>query len=124
MMHRVLIVGNSLFAETLLQMLAGGDQVQVIGLVATLEQVPLSIAAEHPDAVIVADSQDKYLCNELCLRVRCDLPIIYTTLKDDYLTIFTSQRVKAAQSQLLAAIATLPIRSRMSTGPPTSACDS
>lgn len=107
-MHRVLVVGRSLFAETLAQMLSGSEQVEVLEIVGSLEHLPGSIERRRPDAVIVADTHDKYLCTNVCLRVRCDIPIIYTTLNDEYFTIFTSRRVKAAQAHLLAAIASLP----------------
>ncbi len=107
-MHRVLIVGSSLFADTLQQMLAASEQVQVVGVAVSLDQLAGCIDSSHPDAVLVADTQDKYLCTKVCLRIRSTVPIIYTTLNDEYLTIFTSQRVKAAQPQLLAAIAALP----------------
>jgi len=110
-MHRVLIVGGSLFADTLAQMLSGSVQVEVLEVIGSLEHLASSIERRRPDAIIVADTHDQYLCTNVCLRVRCDIPIIYTTLSDEYLTIFTSQRVKAAQTQLLAAIAALPVQS-------------
>jgi hypothetical protein len=110
-MHRVLVVGDSFFADTLQQMLAGKEEIEIVGACHTLEELPASIAACHPDAVLVADTCEDYLCAGVCLRIQCDLPIIYTTLKDDHLTIFTSRRVKAAQSQLIAAITALPNRS-------------
>jgi DNA-binding NarL/FixJ family response regulator len=107
-MHRVYIVGHSLFADTLLQMLSESGQIEVLGLLDSIDCLPASIDNERPDAVIVADTRDRCLSAQLCLRIRSDIPIIYTTLEDDYLTIFTTRRVKAAQSDLLAAIATLP----------------
>jgi hypothetical protein len=109
-MHRVLVVGRSLFADTLLQMLSGSAQIEVLGLVDSFEHLPGSIDNERPDAVIVADTHDRYMSAQVCLRIRCDIPIIYTTLDDEYLTIFTSRRVKAAESDLLAAIAALPLQ--------------
>jgi hypothetical protein len=111
-MRRVLLVGDSLFADTLKQMLAGNNQIAIVGVCTSPEQLPSCIADGKPDAVLVADAQGDYLCARICIRVRSDLPIIYTTLKDDHLTIFTSRRVKAAQAQLLDAITNLPERSQ------------
>ena len=110
-MHRVVIVGHSLFADTLSQMVAGSNAVIVAGHVASFEDLPLCIAACKPDAILVADSCGEYLNAKVCLRIKCELPIIYTTLKDDHITIFTSRRIKAAQSQLFSTIAALPKQS-------------
>ncbi len=110
-MHRVVIVGRSLFADTLSQMVAGSNTVVVAGHVASLEDLPMCIAACKPDAILVADSCGEYLSAKACLRIRSELPIIYTTLKDDHITVFTSRRMKAAQSQLFSAIAALPKQS-------------
>jgi hypothetical protein len=110
-MHRVVIVGHSLFADTLSQMVADSNSVIVAGRVASCENLPLCIAACHPDAILVADSCGEYLSAKTCLRIKSELPIIYTTLKDDYFTVFTSRRIKAAQSQLFSTIAALPEQS-------------
>lgn len=110
-MHRVVIVGRSLFADTLSQMVAGSNAVVVAGHVASLEDLPICIAACKPDAILVADSCGEYLSAKTCLRIKSELPIIYTTLKDDHITVFTSRRMKAAQSQLFSAIAALPKQS-------------
>ena len=107
-MHRVFVVDHSLFADTLLQMLSASKQIEVLGLLDSLDSLPGAIDNLRPDAVIVADTYARCLSAQLCLRIRSAIPIIYTTLEDDYLTIFTTRRVKAAQSDLLAAIATLP----------------
>jgi hypothetical protein len=110
-MHRVVIVGRSLFADTLSQMVADSNAVVVAGHVASLEDLPLCIAACKPDAILVADSCGEYLSAKTYLHSKCELPVIYTTLKDDHFTLFTSQRIKAAQSQLFSAIAALPKQS-------------
>jgi DNA-binding NarL/FixJ family response regulator len=110
-MHRVIIVGQSLFADTLQELFAGSKRVEIVGLVAGLDELPACIDEHAPDAILVADTNGTYLSAKTCLRIKCDLPIIYTTLYDDHFTVFTSQRVRAAQSQLLAAIVELPKRS-------------
>lgn len=110
-MHRVVIVGHSLFADTLSQMVAGSNAVIVAGHVASFEDLPLCIAACQPDAILVADACGEYLSAKACLRIKSELPIIYTTLEDDHFTVFTSRRIKAAQSQLFSTIAALPKQS-------------
>lgn len=110
-MHRVLMVGDSFFAETIQQLLAASGQIEVAGVCARLDDLPASLAAHAPDAVIVAGTHESALCAHACLRIHCDAPIIFTTLQDNHLTIYTSRRVKAAQAELLAAIAALPKRS-------------
>ena len=110
-MHRVIIVGQSLFADILQELFAGSSTVEIVGLVACLDELPFCIDEHAPDAILVADSHGEYLSARTCLRIQSDLPIIYTTLHDDHFTVFTSRRMRAAQSQLLAAIEDLPKRS-------------
>lgn len=107
-MHRVLLVGDSLFADTLMQMLSVSGEIEVVGVCTSPEPLAGGIATGCPDAVVVAGGVEPDLYADAYLRMRCELPIIYTTLADDYLTVFTSRRVKAAQSHLLAAISALP----------------
>ena len=109
-MHRILIVGDSLFADTLRQMLTSHEQIEVTGACRPVKDLPATIAACGPDAVVLADPCATDLHTGIWLGIQCDLPIIHTTLTDDHLTIFTSRRVKAAQAQLLAAITALPNR--------------
>jgi DNA-binding NarL/FixJ family response regulator len=52
--RRVCIVGDSLFAETLGQMLAGAPAVEVVGAASTPEAALPVLEMQHPDAVIVA----------------------------------------------------------------------
>jgi DNA-binding NarL/FixJ family response regulator len=110
-MHRVIIVGQSLFADTLRELFAGSSRVEIVGLVAGIDELPSYIDEHAPDAILVADSHGEYLSAKTCLRIKSDLPIIYTTLNDDHFTVFTSRRVRAAQSQLLSAIVDLPKQS-------------
>ena len=110
-MRRVLLVGDSLFADTLQQMLACSGEIEVVGVCTAPDKLAPCIAAGSPDAVLVAGAVEPNLYVDAYLRMRCELPVIYATLSDDHLTVFTSRRVKAAQSQLLAAIGALPKQS-------------
>ena len=107
----VVIVGDSLFAESLSQMLAQSDQVSVIGCVPTPEAAVPLIAADQPDAVIVAEADrggaadyGQLLKNDL------DLPIIRANLNADSVQVITSHRIGTRPTDLLAAIAELPKR--------------
>ena len=109
-MRRVLLVSDSLFADTLRQTLSNSDAVVIVGYCTAPEQLPASIAASNPDAVLVVGAEQSQGYADAYLRLHCELPIIYTALDDDHMTIFTSRRVKAAQSQLMAALTALPDR--------------
>ncbi len=107
-MHRIIIVGNSLFAETLSHMFEVADHIEVITVIPRMDDLPVWVATSNPDAVLVADASEEFLDAKTCLRVRCDLPIIYTTLHDSHFTVFSSRRVRGARAELVAAIAALP----------------
>lgn len=110
-MRRVVIVGTSLFAEALAQMLAGAA-IEIVGILPTLELAQTQIAAQDPDAIIVTstDPTDTAVYGSL-LALHPDLPIISTNPDADKIQVITSQRVSARSSDLLAAIAALPKRS-------------
>ena len=108
----VVIVGDSLFAEALSQMLARSDQVSVIGCVPTATAAASLIAADRPDAVIVAEADRLGAadCRPL-LENNLDLPIIRANLNADSVQIITSQRIGTRPADLLTALAELPKRS-------------
>lgn len=111
-MHRVIIVGRSLFAEALAQMLVNdAATIEIIGIIPTLEAAQPLIASEDPDAVIVtsADPTDTAIFGSL-LSLYPDLPIISTHPNTDKIQVITSQRISARSSDLLAAITALPQR--------------
>lgn len=111
-MHRVVIVGKSLFAEALAQMLANDTAaIEIIGITPTLEVAQPLIATEDPDAVIVtsADPTDTAIFGSL-LALYPDLSIISTSLDVDKIQVITSQCINARSSDLLAAIIALPKR--------------
>ena len=113
-MHRVFIVGDSLFAETLAQTLAGDaskDTIEVIGSAPTIEATLPLLKIKNPDAVIVT-SPDKAATAifDPILAAYPDLPIIHADPGADNVQVITSQRVGTRSSDLLAAIAALPKR--------------
>ena len=108
---QVFIVGDSLFAETLSQMLVSSGTVVIIGAASSPEEALPLLATARPDVVIVADTgeTDRPTFDRL-LATHPDLPIIRADLSQDYVQVITSQRVGARRSDLLAAIAALPKR--------------
>ena len=113
--RRVFIVGDSLLAEGLAQMLAsyaGVGEVEVIGSAPTLEAALPLLKVKRPDVVIVAgtDEAATAIFGPL-LTTHSDLPIIRADLSAHTVQVITSHRVEARTSDLLAAIVALPKRS-------------
>ena len=108
----VVIVGDSLFAETLSQMLAQSDRVEVAACVPTVDAALLAIARRRPDAVIVAvtDRAVEHDYGSL-IAAQPDLPIMYADVNADSVQIITSHRIGARSADLITAIAELPKRS-------------
>jgi len=109
-MHRVVIVGKSLFAEALAQMLTNyGAAIEIVAITPTVEAAQSEIAIADLDAVIITDPIDTAAFG-LLLALYPDLPIISTHPDTDEIQVITSQRVSARSSNLLAAISALPKR--------------
>jgi len=111
--RRILIAGDTLFAEMLVQLLANNPVVEVVGIVPDLEAVRPLLAANCPDALIYASRTDE---NDAAfarfLTDNPDLPILCTDINASAVKIFVSQQVQIHSSNdLLAAIAALPKRS-------------
>ncbi len=109
--RRVFIVGDSLFAETMAQLLGRSGALSVVG---TAGDVPgaLPLLAEcQPDLVIVLSSGERDDL-DLCplLTDYPDLPIVRADLGANDLRIIRSQRLEARAADLLAAIQSLPAR--------------
>ena len=113
-MRRVFIVGQSLFAEALAQMLTSHDSagaIEIIGSMPTLETALPFIDAEDPDAVIVAGTgQTNTAIFGSTLATHPDLPLIWADPDANNIQVITSQCVVARSADLLAAIAALPKR--------------
>lgn len=106
---RVFILGDSLFAETLRQMLASQPDVQIVGTADSPAATITAVSATHPDAIIIAEasSQPTHIYGPL-LAAYPDIPILCANLSRDYVQIITSQRVNARKNDLLTAIRSLP----------------
>jgi DNA-binding NarL/FixJ family response regulator len=116
--RRVCIVGDSLFAETLGQMLAGAQAVEVVGLAATPEAALPVIEMQHPDAVIVAGvGKAPPGAVSQFLSVYPDLTVICTDLDTDEVRVISSQWVAARSDDLIKAIHHLPARRKRRRAP-------
>ena len=111
-LRTVVIVGDSLFAESLSQMLAQSDRVRVAACVPTPDAALPAIVKHQPDAVIVAVT-DRVAAHDYSqlLATQPDLPILYADLNADSVQVITSHRIGARTADLITAIAELPKRS-------------
>ncbi len=57
-LREVFVVGDSLFAETLLEVLGGSENVTVIGTAPTAEEALTLLESQFPDAMIVAVAEE------------------------------------------------------------------
>lgn len=108
-MRRVLIVGDSLFAEALAHVLASDGAVEVVGHAPTSEAALSLLAARQVDAVIVAGVGEGEAWAQL-VTVQLDLPLIRADLNADSVQVVTSQRIVARSAELIEAIRKLPAR--------------
>jgi hypothetical protein len=109
--HRIFLIGDSLFADSLTQLLASSGSAQIVGTVATTEEALPLIPQSRPDAVVVADvvaSQRAHL-GPLLERYP-DLPILCADLSTNYVLVITSRRIEAQRAGFLEALASLPTR--------------
>ncbi len=109
--RKVCIIGDSLFAETLGQMLAEAQAVEVVGLAATPEAALPVLEMQHPDAVIVAGvGKAPPAAVSQFLSVYPDLTVICTDLDTDEVRVISSQWVAARSDDLIKAIHHSPAR--------------
>jgi len=101
-----------MFADSLTQLLTSAGTVEIVGAPLTAQAAFPLIAADQPDALIVASAKALPPATfGQFLAAYPDLPIIYADLSADDVQVITSQRVGTRSSDLLAAIAALPKRS-------------
>jgi chemotaxis response regulator CheB len=109
--HRVFIVGSSLFAETMVQILRDSGTVTVIGSAPKPEAALPTFETENPDAVIVAGSPEtSQSTSGLLLTTFPELPVIYADPNAEHMQVVTSKRVGTHPSDLMAALIKLPKR--------------
>ncbi len=108
--RRIFIVGDSLFAETLTQLLGQEQVVEIVGTASTLAGALSLLSNSHPDVVIVARVASQPDAAFARFLSACpQLPVICLDLSSNDLQVIVSQRLIAHSSNdLLAAIASLP----------------
>ena len=109
--HRVFIVGSSLFAETLAQVLEDSQTVTVVGTASTSEEALSSLESQYPDAVIFAGANEVNVSTFVPIMIaHPNLPIFHADLNTNQVQVITNQTIDARMSDLLAAIEALPRR--------------
>lgn len=109
---RVLIVGDTLFADTLAQLLAKDEAIQVVGIAPSLQDAIPTMQAAQPDAVIVAGvyKLPESALSDL-LSVQPAVSVICSDLSASELQVVVNQRVHVRSTDdLLAVISALPRR--------------
>lgn len=109
-LRRVLVIGNSLFAETLAQMLAHATGVVVVGTAPTLDTALPLIDSACPDVLILAacTSHSDGISNVLISYPH--LPILWADLDTNEVQLITSRSISARREDLLAMLDELPPR--------------
>jgi len=107
----VFVVGDSLYADTLVQVLGDSEAVVVSGTAPTPEEALTLLQSQSPDAVIVAVADESIVAAfSPILIANPNLPIIHADLKTNQVQVITNQSIDASTSVLLDAIAALPKR--------------
>ncbi len=101
---RVFLIGDSLFTESLAQMLAEAENVQVVGTAVFPLIDFTAVTKAHPHVIILADAGQHQNTATTLLAQFSDIPIIQADLNRDYVQVITSRRVNARRNDLLAAI--------------------
>ncbi len=103
--RRIFLIGDSLFTETLGQMLTDAENIEVVGTAVSLSIAITIIAKASPDIIIVANASEISQTNlQPLLSTFPTIPIIHADLNQDFVQIITSRRVNARRTDLLAAI--------------------
>jgi hypothetical protein len=121
--RRLIIVGDSLFADTLERILSVSAQVQVIGTAPTPEAAFERIAETLPEAIIVAGASDSSDVvrrqNRMApaaqhwsqlLVLFPDIPLVRADLATESLLLITCKHVNARPAELIHALSELPLR--------------
>lgn len=108
-LRTVLIVGDSVFAETLTDTLAKSDLVVVQAAAPSIEAALRQMARQKPDVVLIASASEigVGVAGHL-LSAYPDLAIIHAGLDMDSVQVITSHSIGRGAADLTEAIARLP----------------
>lgn len=110
--HRVFVIGDSLFAETLTQLLEQREELCIVGVSTSVESAITDVLQEFPDVFVIAESNESYIQNLTMLLANFpDIPIVCSDLNSNTLQIFSNQRYQARTAELVTAITSLQKRS-------------
>lgn len=108
-LRNVFVVGDSLFAEALIQSLGENENIVVIGTAPTPEEALLMLKEQLPDAVIVAETNEAVVAAFTPMLIaNPNLTIIHADLSTNQMQVITNHSIDARMSDLLAAIAASP----------------
>ncbi|HDD61410.1 MAG TPA: response regulator transcription factor [Chloroflexi bacterium] len=109
--REVFVVGDSLFAETLVEILGKSENISVIGTAPNSESALSLLEKQFPDAVIVAVADENAVAAfSPILVANPNLPIIHTDINTNQVQVITNQFIDAHITDLMDAIADLPDR--------------
>ncbi len=108
--HRVLVIGNSLFAATLTQLLADVPDVAVVAEADSTQTALSLLKTVCPDVVIMAAYGNAADNADLVGLVvtHPQLPLIRADLTSNTVQVITSRSVSARREDLLAVLNSLP----------------
>ncbi len=103
--RRVFLVGDSLFNESLVQILDAAAGINIVGsaVIRELDLEVLSAARPHVIVLAAGGQSGQDTCASLLSQFP-EIPVIHADLNRDYVQIITSRRVHARRTDLLAAI--------------------
>lgn len=110
--HRVFVLGESLFADTIIQLLGRYEQICPLGTAKSIEAALRKDPTLAPDVFIIAEpaagpGQDLTALGEAFP----DVPVICADLRTNVLRVFSPVQLQARAGDLIAAITALPQRS-------------
>ena len=108
--RRILLIGDSIFAESLAQLLSQSEAVDLVCAVRSIEEALPHLAQAEADAVLIATTDEPSASFGLLLDACPDLPVIQTDLQQNRVRLITNHPVGQRPADLLATIASLPTR--------------
>jgi len=108
--RRVFIIGQSLFAETLKQLLSSAAEVSIVGHASSVVNAISTFDFAMVDVVILTATTAVPIAEDVnqLLSIAPNIPIISTNLDENTVQVITSKRVDARLSELLSVLAKLP----------------
>jgi hypothetical protein len=102
---RVFLIGVSLFADTVAQLLRGCEMVGQVERFDSIPQALCSIDRRPPDLLILADVDTTLLVGDTPFLPICpDIPVICTDHESDILKLITTRHLSARLPDLIQAI--------------------